>query len=87
MSERHTVLELLHAEEVIDVGDRLSHQEPSVAETAPALTAGEGHEQGDVIREQGEAVHFNIGAGDHLIAAARHQHVNIGSGQRGQALK
>ena len=91
MSERHTVLELLHADELLaeelDVSDGLGHQEPVVAEPAPALAAGEGHEQGDVIREQGEAVHFDIGASDHLIAAARHQHVNIGRRQRGQALK
>ena len=91
MSERHTVLELLDTDEVLaeelDVGDGLGHQEPVVAEPAPALAAGKGHEQGDVIREQGEVVHLDIGAGDHVIAATRHQQVNIGRRQRGQALK
>ena len=52
MSERHTVLELLHADELLaeelDVGDRGGHQEPVVAEPAPARAAGEGHEQGHV---------------------------------------
>ena len=91
MPERDTVLELLHADEVLaeelDVSDGPGHQEPVIAEPAPALAAGDGHEQGDVIREQGEVVHLDIGASDHLIAATRHQHVNIGRGQRGQALK
>ena len=55
MSERHTVLELLHADELLaeelDVGDGRGHQEPIVAEPAPARAAGEGHEQGHVVWE------------------------------------
>ena len=74
MSERHTVLELLHADELLaeelDAGDGRGHQEPVVAEPAPTLAAGEGHEQGHVVWEQGEAVHLYIGAGDHLITYA-----------------
>ena len=91
MSERHTVLELLHADELLaeelDAGDGRGHQEPVVAEPAPTLAAGEGHEQGHVVWEQGEAVHLYIGAGDHLIAAPRHHHVNVGRGQSCQALQ
>ena len=91
MSERHTVLKLLHAYKLLakelDVGDGPGHQEPVVAEPAPALSAREGHEEGDVVREQGEAVHLDIGPGDQLIAAARHHQVNVGCGQGGQGLK
>ena len=53
MSERNTVLELLHADELLaeelDVGDGRGHQEAVVAEPASALAAGEGHEQGHVV--------------------------------------
>ena len=91
MSERHTILKLFHTDEFfaeeLDVGDRVSHQEPIVAEPAPALAAGESHEQRDVVREEGEGVHLDVRAGDHLIAAARHHHVNACRGQCGQALK
>ena len=73
MSERHAVLELLHADELLaeelDVGDSRGHQEPVVAEPAPALAGGEGHEQGHVVWEQGETVHLQIGAGVHVITA------------------
>ena len=90
MSERHTVLKLLDAykllAEELDVGDGPGQQEPVVAESAPALPAREGHEEGDVVREQGEAVHLNIGPCDQLIAATRHHHVNVGRGQSGQGL-
>ena len=91
MGKGDTVLELLHADdfltEEIDVSEGPGHQEPIVAEPTPALPAGEGHEESDVVRYQGKVVHLDIRSGQHLITAACHHHVNIGCWQSWKGLK